>query len=396
MKNKEILIILVIFFVLYLIAGNIRYDFPDFQDHSKAAERIAGGSLLYRDHISYFGTYHYPPVFLYTLGGFYYLFGVYPFIAKGLLAFFNILAALLLYMIANRFYGKKYAVLSSVLFLVNPFTFSAVYVGYIDNFVIFFMLLSIYFLLKDMPLSGGIALATGFMSKPFPVLLFAVLIPYYLGQHRFRFLIRYIAAFMVTVIIISVPFLILTPGEFLKYAFFYNFERTSASLSLYYYYLPMLGTSFLPVAAQVIFIGRLSYWIYSSQKESISILMRYIPLLFLGFFILNRINYPHYLLYIIPFISLILVEEYRCKSRFLNFQVWKHLLLSFFIVSAGCVLWSYPWSMGLHDFKSSIYFWAGSIIYYIGSLYLLIIFYLGSARQKTLVLHGRKIPIRRK
>jgi len=60
--SLQLVILLLIFFVIYLFAGSLRVDFPDIQDHSKAAERIASGSMLYRDHISYINTYHYPPL----------------------------------------------------------------------------------------------------------------------------------------------------------------------------------------------------------------------------------------------------------------------------------------------------------------------------------------------
>ena len=168
--SLQLVILLLIFFVIYLFAGRLRVDFPDIQDHSKAAERIASGSMLYRDHISYINTYHYPPVFLYTLGGIYYLFGVNILIVKGVLAVFNILAGLLIYIIARHAFDAKQALFALLLFLANPLTISAVYIGYCDNFVVFFILLSIYMLIRERPLLAGAALAVAFMSKPFPVL----------------------------------------------------------------------------------------------------------------------------------------------------------------------------------------------------------------------------------
>lgn len=368
-----------VFFVIYLFAGSISYDYPDFQDHSKAAERIASGSLLYRDHISYFNFYHYPPVFLYTLGGVYYLVGVNFLIAKSFLAVFNILAAVLLYIIARDALGERAASFSLILFLVNPLTFSAVYIGYFDNFVVFFMLLSIYFLLQNRPLPGGIALAVAFMSKPFPLLLLFVLVPYYLKQQRQSFLLKFVLAFLLTAILISAPFLILAPKEFLRYAFFYNFERYPDSLSFYFYFLQGQATSPLPMLFQALFTGWFSLGIFKSQDRGTSFLLRSALFLFLGFFTLNRINYPHYLINIVPFFSFILVEQYELKNRVSSFLIWKHLLMAFSVILLGGLIWAYPWSQGI-DFKSSIYSWIGSAIYFIGCFYLLSMLYLTMRR----------------
>jgi len=372
MKYKAAIILLAIFFALYLFAGSLRFDYPDFQDHSKAAQRIASGSMLYRDHISYFNVYHYPPLFLYTLGGIYYLTGVDFMVAKGLLAIFNVLTAALVYLIASNVLEERYALSCLLLFLMNPFTFSTVYTGYFDNFVVFFMLLSLYFLLKNKPAPAGAALAAAFMGKPFPVLLFFVFIPYCLER---KFIQRFLLYFLLVAGLISAPFLLLARQEFIHYAFLYNFERVPDSLSFYFYFLPQLDTRFFPFIFQAVFVGWLSLCIFKSRKKSVSFLLLSVLFILSGFFVLNRINYPHYLIYVVPFFSLILVDEYRSKTEFIGILTWKHMILAFCIVIFGSILWSYPWSQGISDFKSSIYFWAGSAVYFLGSFYFLAIIY---------------------
>ncbi len=372
MKYKAAIILLAIFFALYLFAGSLRFDFPDFQDHSKAAERIAFGGMLYRDHISYLNVYHYPPLFLYTLGGIYYLTGVNFMVAKGLLALFNVLAAALVYLIARNVLKERYALSCLFLFLINPLTFSTVYIGYFDNFVVFLMLLSIYFFLKNKPEPAGAALAAAFMSKPFPVLLFFVFIPYYLER---KFIQKFFLYFLLVAGLISAPFLLLARQDFIHYAFLYNFERVPDSLSFYFYFLPQLDTRFLPFVFQAVFVGWLSLSIFKSGKKNVSFLLQSILFILSGFFVINRINYPHYLIYIVPFFSFVVIDEYISKTRFIGILKWKHMVLAFGIIIFGCMLWSYPWTRGISDFKSSVYFWAGSAVYYLGSFYFLAILY---------------------
>jgi 4-amino-4-deoxy-L-arabinose transferase-like glycosyltransferase len=372
MKYKAAIVLLAIFFVLYLFVGSLRFDFPDFQDHSKAAERISFGSMLYRDHVSYLNVYHYPPLFLYTLGGIYYLMGVDFMLAKGLLAISNVLVAALIYLIARKVLEEKFALSCLFLFLINPLTFSSVYVGYFDNFVVFFMLLSIYFFLKNKPAPAGAALAAAFMSKPFPLLLFFVFIPYYFER---KFIQRLFVYFLLVAGLISAPFLLLSRENFIHYAFLYNFERIPDSLSFYFYFLPQLDTSFIPLIFQAVFVGWLSLRIYKSRKKSVYFLLLSVLFILSGFFVINRINYPHYLIYIVPFFSFILMYEYRSKTRFVGFLTWKHMVLAFGIILFGSILWSYPWTQGISDFKSSVYFWEGSALYFLGSLYFLAILY---------------------
>ncbi len=387
MKHLKVITILSIFLVLYLVAGSLRFDFPDFQDHSKAAERIARGEVLYRDHISYLNVYHYPPVYLYTLGAVYYVTGVNFMVAKGLLALLNVMAAALIYLIAKGAFEEKYASFCLLLFLVNPLTFSAVFVGYFDNFVVFFILLSFYLVLKNRPAPAGVALAAAFMSKPFPILVLFVFLPFYTEK---KFLKRFFIPFLLTVGSISAPFLLLAPEQFVRYAFLYNFERVPDSLSFYYYFLPGFDNHFIPLAIQAVFIALVSLSIRSSKifdstKRNGSFLMICALLVFFGFLIANRVNYPHYLIYTVPFFSLIFVDEYISGARIAGIRTWQHLLLAFSIILLGSFVWSSPWSHGIADFKSSIYSWAGATVYFLGGFYfLLIIFFIFKHRISEL------------
>ncbi len=358
-------LLLFIFLVLYLFVGSLNYSLPDFQNFVKAAERIALGEMLYGDHIRYLNVYHYPPLFLYSLGAIFWVFNSSPFTAKAFLAIFNVLSATLVYLLARERLSEKYSMICLLIFLLNPFTFTAVYAGYFDNFVIFFILLTIYLLDRSRPVWGGAALSAGFMSKLFPLILLPVFIARYLKSRKFLF--RFLLSFTVISLLIALPFLLLAFNEFLHYAFLYNFERTSASMSIYYYFLPGVGNTVVPVILQLALLGWVSYRIRLQPRSHMTLYL----ILFLGFMTLNRINYPHYILYVIPFFSYILAEELQKRRKVFGLPAWKHLLIPFIIMHLGIIIWTYPWYIGVFDFKSSPFFWWGASIYYIGTLYLL-------------------------
>lgn len=358
-------VLLFIFLVLYLFAGSLNYSLPDFQNFAKAAERISQGKLLYRNHIRYLNIYHYPPVFLYGLGGVFWLFSSSFFTAKAFLAVFNVLSGMIIYLLARESLNEKYSLICLLVFLLNPFTFTAVYAGYFDNFVVFFILLSIYLLSRSRPVWGGTALSAGFMSKLFPVILLPVFIANYLKNRAS--LARLLLSFTATTILIASPFLFLAFSDFLHYAFLYNFERTSASMSIYYYFLPGLGDTIIPLILQLALLGWISHRIRLEPRSHIILYF----ILFLGFMTFNRINYPHYILYVIPFFSYILAEELQARIRVFGALAWKHLLIPFVIMHAGIIIWTYPWYQGVLEFKSSPLFWIGASVYYLGAFYLL-------------------------
>ncbi|MFO7968119.1 MAG: glycosyltransferase family 39 protein [Archaeoglobaceae archaeon] len=368
-QTRRIILLLFVFLVLYLIVGSLNYSLPDFQNFNKAAERIAHGELLYGDHIKYLNVYHYPPFFLYSLGAIFWVFNSSPFTAKAFLAVFNVLTGTLIYLLARERLNEKYSMICLLIFLLNPFTFTAVYAGYFDNFVVFFILLTMYFLNRYKPLLGGAALSAGFMSKLFPIILIPVLIARYLKNKYF--LGRFLLSFMVITTLIASPFLLHAFNDFLHYAFLYNFERTSASMSIYYYFLPGLGDTVIPVILQLALLGWVSYNVRFHPRSHMILYF----ILFLGFMTLNRINYPHYILYAIPFFSYILAEELQTSRKVFGSLAWKHLLIPFIIMHVGIIIWTYPWYIGVFDFKSSPFFWWGASIYYVGTLYLLAVLF---------------------
>lgn len=349
-----------------------------------AAERIAHGQLLYRDHVRYgVSVYHYPPVFLYTLGTVYRLFGVRFLLGKAVLVLSTVLSAAVIYGIVTDRYDRHRARLAAGVFLVNPVTLVAVYAGYFDLFVVFLTLLSIYVLRRGHPGSAGGLLALAVLSKPFPAILLPVATVFCVDTDDLS-LPRFLGAFLGVGLLVSAPFLLLVPAKYVHYAFLFNFERPTASLSLYYYVLPWIRSTVVPVAAPAAFVVAYTYGASGPRIDTTTGLVAGPALLFLGFLLLNRINYPHYLIYVVPFFSIALADAYCSQLRVRGSLLWRPLVAAFALVLVGAAVWSVPWLWGVervglaeYAFKSSPYFWIGSGVYFSSAAALLIGLYAG-------------------
>lgn len=363
-RSRRVLALLALFFAIYLVSGAAGSGFPDFQDQHKAGERIAEGQVLYRDHVSHLQVYHYPPVYLYTLGGVYALLGPDPLVGKAVLALTSVAVAGVLYLLTRREIGERAAVLTTGLFLLNPLTFSVTYVGYFDNFVVLLVLVAIWFALKGRDGLSGAALSLGFMSKPFPLVLLPLLAAQAYRERGSRAAASVVLSFVAVALAVSAPFLVLAPERYIQYAFLYSFERTGASLSLWYYFLPRVP-DVVSVALQTGLAGFIYLRVLRSGQSGFGHLAAWTAALLLGFVLLNRINYPHYLIYVIPFLTPIFVEEWRRNGQ------WRGLAAGFAVTLLGAAIWSYPWATGVAGFKTNPLSWVGAAIFFLGGFALL-------------------------
>jgi len=390
LEIPTIAVVLVGFFGLYLALGSLN-QFPlspfdlsqlsAFPPKHEAAARIARGQLLYRDHVRYGASvYHYPPVFLYTVGAVYHLVGVRVVAGKAVLALATVLCGAVLFVLVDDAFDRRTARIATALFLVNPVTLVAVYASYFDPFVALFALASLAALVRGRPGASGGLLALGVLSKPFPAVLLPLAAAYCVDTEDAS-LPRFLLGFLGGGAAVSAPFLVLAPDAYVHYAFAFNFERPTASLSLYYYFFPGLESTLAPIVLPAGFVTAftaLAYATYRSHVAPATVLVGGAAGLFLGFLLLNRINYPHYLLYVVPFFSVVLADAYRSGTTVRGRVLWRYLAGAFGAVLLGAAVWSYPWLQGVErlgvahfDFKASPYFWLGSGIYFLAGFVLL-------------------------
>jgi hypothetical protein len=397
-----------------LPVGSLNHAFPDFLDHVHAAGDIAAGGVLYRDHVEHINVYHYPPVYLYALGGTFAALdavgllgsaGAQRLAAKTVVALSTVAAAWVLFHLAAALADRRRAWLATVAFLANPVTLVGVYGGYFDAFVVVFVLLSLLLVVRDRPSLAGAAMALGFMSKPFPAVFGPVVAAYYLqgwppgdadgvaarlDHDGVRDVLRFGVGGLAVLFAVSAPFLWLAPEAYLRYAFVYSFTRPAASLGLYFYFLPWATgtplTTLLP-AGYVLWVGAA---LWRSDLPGDRVLVDGSGVLLLGFLLLNRINYPHYLVYLAPLFSFVLARHYEGGTRLRGVLAWRPLSVAFGAVLASAAVWAYPWRLAVAGFKSHPLFWVGATAYFLSAFALLgLLAALLDEREPWLLVPGR-------
>lgn len=369
-RRRRLLATLTAAFVALVAVGSLNYGFPDFLDHTTAAARIADGELLYRDHVEHINVYHYPPVYLYSLGAVYAVVGADPLAAKALLALSTVVTGWLAFSLAERWRGRRTAWVCLGAFLLNPLTAVGAYGGYFDPFVTCFLLASVVLLTEERSSLAGITLALGAMSKPFPVAVLALFVGHCLrtdGLSTRRFLLGVGGV----VLAVSAPFLAAAPAAYLKYAAGYNFARQAASMSLYYYAVPAVADSWLVSLLPALVVAGATVMLLRAPLSPLDRLVDGSALILFGFVATNRINYPHYLLYLTPLLAVMIARHHRAGTSLRGVAVWQWLVGWFGVVVAGASLWAHPWLVGTSGFRASPLFALGAAVYYLGAAGLL-------------------------
>jgi len=186
-----------------------------------AATAFRSGFLPYNDFF-----YAYPPLFLYGLTAFSYLplptwSGAIPLVAA------DALTVVPVYLIARRFWGEGNSLLVSVLFILAPT--NLYYVDYLwlnPPLTTLFLMFSLYFLIENrFDLSAlMLAVSIGFKQTALfalPVILLVV----WRGQKGRSGAIRYLLIAIMVCVLISLPYLYISPGAYLA-----SISRVPASM----------------------------------------------------------------------------------------------------------------------------------------------------------------------
>lgn len=388
---------LILNLIIHLIIALSYYNPVDFVLQFEAAKKIAQGSLLYRDigELRINGYIlqkpQYPPLYLYTLGSIIALVGVDSFtwqMAKIFLIMINLVVGVLLFYITKLYmksHPKSNFIALGVLnfFLLNPATLFVVFGGYHDNFMILFVLLGfIMFKQASYSLSGfffGLALLVKPLAGIYmiPILLW--------GIHSYNIKAIYIWIIAgITFFIGSLPFLLIVPEIYLNDVFFIHAQRPDPSMSFYTYFFSEISTTMIPFLVQAVFL--LIFFLFILKKvpitESKTIIVAVLPFMAI-FLATNRILYPHYIPFIVPFLTLnlfFLLADYYSRG-IIRTEIYSviSLIISFILILIGVggfgILWSIEkyetYSINPLFFISSIICISGLILVSLISLYLL-------------------------
>jgi uncharacterized membrane protein len=135
---------------------------------------LYGGLLLARGQSQgYVATYgYYPPLYDMSTTGFFHVFGVSAASGRLTAVMFSLLSIWIVFEFANRAYGLKIALLSSILLGVTPGFFWVSRIAMLETALIFFFSLALFFFFSWMRFSQnkalilcGLALGVGFLAK---------------------------------------------------------------------------------------------------------------------------------------------------------------------------------------------------------------------------------------
>lgn len=203
-RNREIfLVILLLFFVLGIrlpfILGGVFGS--DAQYHARAALTILNGRRLYVD-----VPFTYPPLYPYTEALSIALLGDTQLGWKTVSQIYDFGSIAMIWLIARKSFGSRKGFLSALVYGLSPLPLiaSSRYVSF-DSTACFWMLISIFFLLKQREVPSALALGIGTAYKYFPIVL---LIPAITYLPRNRSKLSYLIVTVATTALIQVPFIV--------------------------------------------------------------------------------------------------------------------------------------------------------------------------------------------
>ncbi|UCG02389.1 MAG: DUF2029 domain-containing protein [Candidatus Heimdallarchaeota archaeon] len=347
--------------IIHLILGFLYYNPVDFVLQFEAAKKIAQGQLLYRDigEIIIDGAElprpQYPPLYLYSLGFIIAIVGVETFtwqMVKLFLIAFNLLVGILVYLLVLDYYkshpkGHIIALAALNWFLLNPSTLAVIFSGFHENFMLFFVLLGFIFFRKCRYSLSGLCFGLALLVKPIAGIYMLPLLVWGIYNKEIKSVWIWFSAGM-TFLLVSLPFLLLAPEDYLNDVFFIHAERPDPSMSVYTYFFSEVSKSLFPIIIQImIFIIFIIFFLYNSPiASSKRVIEAVLPFMSI-FMATNRILYPHYVPFLFPFYTFVfifLIAEFYSPRKLKNGMILLGLLLGgLMLVYLGGGFWMLLW-----------------------------------------------------
>jgi len=381
-EYKWLLFSLVINLVIHFIVALIYFNPIDFVLQVETARKIAQGEVLYRDigKIFFEGRIlinpQYPPLYLYTLAFVILIIGVNTFtfeMAKIFLIVFNFLLAFLLYYMIKSYFGHKLALFSFNWFLLNPSTLGVVFGGYHENFMLLFVVLGYLMFSRNRLTISGILFGLALLVKPTAGVYMIPLIIWGIKKRSFNTVRIWILSGLVF-FIVSLPFLMIAPLEYVTDVFLVHSSRTDPSMSLYTYLFTDLSPTIFPFIIQILIFTLIGGLIFYKKNlfepyEVIELILPFMTL-FLAF---NRILFPHYIPNIFPFLtwSLILIIDRYLDNKKSSIYLWQitGLIIGLGVTYIGYIWWSILWSIEYyHTYLTNLFFPISAFICIFGLL----------------------------
>jgi 4-amino-4-deoxy-L-arabinose transferase-like glycosyltransferase len=162
------LLVLLVAYAAFLLGSGFMVIQWDEMSHLRGGQLLAQGRVT--DYVSSYG--YYPPIYDLVTSGYFTLFGISAEVGRLAAATFAVLSVLLVFEFANRMYGPKVALVSSVFLAAMPGFFWVSKFAMLESVLIFFFTLTLFFFFswirvdrdKTLILSA-LALGVGFLAK---------------------------------------------------------------------------------------------------------------------------------------------------------------------------------------------------------------------------------------
>lgn len=349
--------------LIHLVVGLLYFNPVDFVLQFEAAKEISRGKLLYRDigaivsEGKILPRPQYPPLYLYTLAALIGIVGIENVTWQGVKIFLiicNLINGILLYLLVSKItenipQSRTISLLAMNWFLLNPATLGVVFGGYHEGFMLIFVLMAFIAILNDNYILGGVGFACALLTKPTAGIYMIPLLIWGIRTRKWQVLWTWAIAGALF-LMVSVPFLILTPEQYIEDAFLIHATRPDPSMSLYTYFFTEISTTLLPFLIQLTLLAIcLMYLVFRSPLISQRWVLEAIVPLMTIFLMFNRILYPHYVPFFFAFYSIMLVLRIKKDSE-TDIALWSDYTLLGLIgglgmVYIGEVWWSLLWSI---------------------------------------------------
>jgi len=306
--------VILIFLILVIFLSKILTIHPTFSDENLyflMGKKVKEGLIVYKDF-----SYVHPPLQIYTYALFFNLLGTSFLVAKLIPLIFSSFCVLLVFLFSREIFERKVALFAGLLFLFNPAFIAFSDQGYGMWEALAFLLLSLYFIVKQKTVFSAISLTLSLFFRylvliylPFMIILI-FLKKFNLKRFLFLFILSTFFTFMIIYSFFGDEFI----RETILFQIYARFLSTT-SKSIFQYFNFGFFTFFLCIISTIVALTR---------KDKLLMLFSLYPILIdsLLFLFFRNIVY-HYFLLSLPFIAMATAKA---------FLISKEMTIKFFII----------------------------------------------------------------
>lgn len=252
------------------------------------------------------------------------------------LSIIDVLTCVFVYFIALKFYNSRTAFFSALMYATAFGSAYYVLTKY-DAYPTFIILLSLMlFLYRDdiygKSIGAYVAASAGFFIKWFPVIVAPFYFLYDLKNKTLnKNMVHSVIVAILFALAITIPFVVMSLDGFIK-TYTFHFGRTPLSSSFTYYVDQIFNTVFhvtwfsstsMIITAVLELILLAIYFKYGNPGKLE--LVKFIFISMFIFVICNKIFSPQYILWLVPFMAILLIDSWRGILLFYICQVWFYI-----------------------------------------------------------------------